>query len=481
MQGLKTRRIDKFQSDELKNIFSNNDLVLLTETWADEYSDLCINGYTHFQLNRSEYKRNTKRASGGVVSYVKKSLAFGISDLMLHKDSDDILWLRIEGAKLNLDGDLFICLCYNLPSDSSRQSLIDEDMFDRVCNYVTFIKNEYGNESHFLICGDMNARIADRDDFVPLDISTHMDTLPDDYVCDINLPRSTQDSGFNANGNLLLDFCKRSGFRIVNGRVGEDAGDGKCTYVGSRGSSLIDYVIADQDLFKYLSNFCVNDPDILSDHCVLNFVMNFELLDYDSASNTVEGENDIQLCNGKYAWDNDKANIFLNNLQSEGVKQQLNNITDSINQAASNEEIDVSVNSFTNLVGAIAEPFFKDINGSQNTKSAKSNFIYSEECEFKKLVFLDMLNKYRADKTDANRINMVRARTEFKAEVRQFKRELDRAKTKRLVDSKYRNAKEYWKLLKEAANISTGMTKSISANRFAEYFKAINNPDDAFF
>ena len=58
---------------------------------------------------------------------------------MLHKDSDDILWLRIEGANLNLDGDLFICLCYNLPSDSSRQSLIDEDMFDRVCSYVTFV------------------------------------------------------------------------------------------------------------------------------------------------------------------------------------------------------------------------------------------------------------------------------------------------------------------------------------------------------
>ena len=76
---------------------------------------------------------------------------------------------------------------------------------------------------------------------------------------------------------------------------------------------------------------------------------------------------------------------------------------------------------------------------------------------------------------------MVRARTEFKAEVRQFKRELDRAKTKRLVDSKYRNAKEYWKLLKEAANINTGMTKSISAHRFAGYFKVINNPDDAFF
>ena len=64
--------------------------------------------------------------------------------------------MRIEGSKLNIDNDLFICLCYNLPSDSSRQNLMDEDIFDRICSYVTFLKNEYGNDSH-LICGDMNA------------------------------------------------------------------------------------------------------------------------------------------------------------------------------------------------------------------------------------------------------------------------------------------------------------------------------------
>ena len=94
---------------------------------------------------------------------------------------------------------------------------MDEDIFDRICSYITVLKNEYGNNFHFLICGDMNARIADRDYFVPLDFSTHTDTLPDDYTCDINLPRATQDRGFNANGTCLLDFYKRSGFRIVNG------------------------------------------------------------------------------------------------------------------------------------------------------------------------------------------------------------------------------------------------------------------------
>ena len=78
-------------------------------------------------------------------------------------------------------------------------------------------------------------------------------------------------------------------------------------------------------------------------------------------------------------------------------------------------------------------------------------------------------------------MNMVRARTDFKAGVRKFKLEQDKAKTKRLVDSKYKNAKEDWKLLKNAANLNTGVAKNISSNKFPEYFKAINNPDNTFF
>ena len=68
-----------------------------------------------------------------------------------------------------------------------------------------------------------------------------------------------------------------------------------------------------------------------------------------------------------------------------------------------------------------------------------------------------------------------------KAEVRKFKFEQDKAKSKRLVDAKYRNAKEYWKLLKDAANLNSGAAKNISSNEFAENFKAINNPDNIFF
>ena len=79
----------------------------------------------------------------------------------------------------------------------------------------------------------------------------------------------------NANGSLLLDLCRKSGFRVVIGRIEEDDGVGKCTYVGSRGSSLIDYVITYTELFKYFSNFCVEDPNILSDHCAVKFMLTF--------------------------------------------------------------------------------------------------------------------------------------------------------------------------------------------------------------
>ena len=57
---------------------------------------------------------------------------------------------------------------------------------------------------------------------------------------------------------------------------------------------------------------------------------------------------------------------------------------------------------------------------------------------------------------------MVKARTDFKMTVRKFISELEKAKTKRLIDANYKNAKEYWKLLKDAANTNTSTPKSLS-------------------
>jgi len=44
----------------------------------------------------------------------------------------------------------------------------------------------------------------------------------------------------NNNGVMLLDLCKQTGFRILNGRCDKDKED-KFTHIGSRGSSVVDY------------------------------------------------------------------------------------------------------------------------------------------------------------------------------------------------------------------------------------------------
>ena len=110
---------------------------------------------------------------------------------------------------------------------------------------VVYIENVTQNACNFLICGDFNGRTSVNPDFVKEDDSIHMPVLPDEYIPDVKLPRFSQDNGHvNNNGLLLLEFYKQTWLSIMNGRVGNDCGVGRYTFVGSRGSSLVDYVLA---------------------------------------------------------------------------------------------------------------------------------------------------------------------------------------------------------------------------------------------
>ncbi len=75
---------------------------------------------------------------------------------------------------------------------------------------------------------------------------------------------------------------------------------------------------------------------------------------------------------------------------------------------------------------------------------------------------------------------MVSARSILKKAVRDLKYEQCKQRTDRLLHARVNNAKEYWKMLKEASNINTDNSK-LSTDSFVNYFKAINNPETHFF
>ena len=77
--------------------------------------------------------------------------------------------------------------------------------------------------------------------------------------------------------SLIFSTKNISVFGICNSRLGVDYGVGKYTYVGRTGSSVIDYVIVNPLLLKNIRKFAVGEPNILSDHCRLNFLFHIKI------------------------------------------------------------------------------------------------------------------------------------------------------------------------------------------------------------
>ena len=153
--------------------------------------------------------------------------------------------------------------------------------------------------------------------------------------------------------------------------------------MGSRGSSLIDYVIADTELFKYFSIFCVEDPKFLSDQCAVTFMLTFcvscKKVEESVSSCTCNMTQDTCVtheCNGRYVWDNNKIGDFLIKLQSEDVKQQICVLNSTIKQVITNDEIDSTVDSFTTLIETVSSSFIKRLNHSERKRKIRKYKFY---------------------------------------------------------------------------------------------------------
>ena len=74
------------------------------------------------------------------------------------RENDDIIWLKIDKTLFNLTYDLYLCLCYVIPTGSSREALTEISVLDRISDYIVEISNSTENRFNVLICGDMNSR-----------------------------------------------------------------------------------------------------------------------------------------------------------------------------------------------------------------------------------------------------------------------------------------------------------------------------------
>ena len=103
----------------MQTIFDNSDVAMFTETWTNDLSNIEVNNFEHFVLNRKEQKKESKRKSGGIILYLRNT--FVSNDTLVFLENEDFLWIKISKSILSTENGLYICLCYIIPENSSRQ------------------------------------------------------------------------------------------------------------------------------------------------------------------------------------------------------------------------------------------------------------------------------------------------------------------------------------------------------------------------
>ena len=171
--------------------------------------------------------------------------------------------------------------------------------------------------------GDFNARIAEVPDYIINDDNTFVD-VPVDYVTDSgNTMRNNSDHCRNAFGNKLVELCRMSEIRIINGRKFGDT-MGKKTCFQWNGCSTVDYMLADVATLPRVQTFHVKNliPHV-SDHCPISAIINLEI-----PIEVVTKTEGVLSAPKKIRWDDTSKRIFATKLLSPQTKTKLNSLSE---------------------------------------------------------------------------------------------------------------------------------------------------------
>ena len=159
--------------------------------------------------------------------------------------------------------------------------------------------------------------------------------------------------------------------------------------MGSKGCSVVDYVVCSANLLQYVKTFYVADPNILSDHCLIEFSFCFgncpPLPEPPSYSN--------EQTDYKYTWNNDSKDRYVERLESEKCMPFLNDLTIRIDDAQTDSEINNCLSQYDDIMGKVASPLSKRKcrrYGYQSTERPVYNRWFNNDCERTRSLFINL-------------------------------------------------------------------------------------------
>ena len=201
---------------KVQQLILSHDIFAVSEVHCGENTIPEISDYGCFKLCHG---LNTKvnRHFGGIVVYYKRELRNGIK--FLENNFADFVWIKLCKEFFGLENDMFVCMAYIPPDNSTYYKARNIDS-------IEILEKEILNKSalgEIVILGDLNARTGTLPDFIVNDseFGNFSDEL---YEVDkINLFRHSLDTIVTTRGRQIIELCKTTRLRILNGRVLGDA------------------------------------------------------------------------------------------------------------------------------------------------------------------------------------------------------------------------------------------------------------------
>lgn len=452
------------------NFVSNFDLLFFSETWQRNNSKFEINGYNSIFVPRKESLRNnrSKRGHGGVCLFYRDHLHKGI--FLEEIDENGIIWIKLCKHFFGLEQDIFVCCLYIPPSSSVYYTLHDVGFFEILEQKVS----KYSELGKVSVIGDLNARCGDKPDILQnsSDFDKYIDVINkddnNDYMFDIP-HRFSMDSVVNSSGNKLLDICLSSNLKIINGRIGDDAGVGSFTNMSIKGNSLIDYVLCSYDLFPFVTDFIVHDFHTCSTHAPIqvNFDMKCLPDTNDKNVNTYE----------KIVWDNVKTDEFKNVINSEIfiIDEIVNNIV------TSSVDLNTGVD---NIASRLYEKTFgifgrsKSMTGSKSNRKYKSPW-YTSECENARREFRAANRVFRKNRSYENSDILLAKRRRYNLAKRRARAQHSIKQRNNLHNLAKSQPQKFWNEIRKIKN-KKPKGSDISEQDFFLHFKNLFSSDNIF-
>ena len=344
----------KYDLGLINNIFKENDVICLSETKTNFYENFPFDNFKPIPMpiQSEKYKFGGVH---GLCIYVRDDIFDEVQVLNDHTVTDCVLWVKlsIKSSKFSI----YLGAVY-IPHENSKY--FTNDIFDSIIFDVASLKSK--TDIPFLLLGDFNSRTGTLDDFMEVDpeLVEYFDLEHDSNAKELfnyyNLPlkRANEDKIVNKNGTNLIELCKTTDLKIVNGRMGHDKNKGQITCRTGMGNSSIDYAVISKDMIPMINDFLVDDYDrSLSDShsgLRLNIVTSSDKFSSLSESEINEQQTEINDLSFSITWDRDKKGEFASNFD----ENEISSLCDLIDELDPHNvdlcDVDLLASRFKNLI-----------------------------------------------------------------------------------------------------------------------------------